>query len=257
MGEALHSRQTSPVSTGFDRKLYSLLPNPPGITNPDELERKLAALEGRFADIRDKLLEGKKPSQLSDAERENWTTFLLALEHRGPRVLRKEEEVALKAAEDLAKEAIAKSPHPEHLEQLVLGKGGLAHHVSHNAVRSMLGKRCHDVDSRRRLNELTWCIWSCDEGPRLITSDYPLVYPGEEQSAALLLPLSPTFLFCAFREVPRPQELALLGVTSNLLHIVAQPNYIYSMQRLEDVEPFNLHTMAKNCLQPTNPKSPA
>lgn len=242
----LHHARFSPRSAGYVTDLYKLRSPFAGVdfgasNRPYEVEEAYSRLESAAAPIRDRMLLGAAPSELSAAERQAWAEFIGTLEHRSPRQLRVAEAVGMGVLEELRQEHRERFDDPDGaFAQLDLDA------VVGNAARTTT------LLNRDRLaapiNDWQWyCVKHDELG--LITADYPianLLHEGD--SIALYLPLSPSTLFIAASAPIGRDEGAMAALSSNLLLIHQKPNFIYSKDRLADGEVFRLLKAAGDTL---------
>ncbi len=236
---ALRHERRSPDSTGFVHDLLTQRPSIRGLENPlwertDAIERGYSQkLETPAALVRDKLLAGTAPSQLTAEERGVWAQFLATLEHRTPRKINRLDEQAEKLAEDAILEFLAMAGDSANTRN-VLSRVDVGA-IAANIVRGTPLRQSGDL--AKPLLELTWACLAIDQGLEFVTTDYPLgFFENGSQRSLLFLPLSPRVLFLALpvKDNNWGNVPWLLAQAANLQLIYQRPNFIYSSGRLED-----------------------
>lgn len=259
---ALRDARWSPRSTGFVHELYRQDPTLRGMAagaweEQNAVETKgYAKLDSDAARVRDRLLAGTPPSQLTEAERTQWAEFIATLEHRTPRKIASLDGHAAEIVKTVEREFLALGPEVQHRQE-ILGQIDLDA-LARNVARSL------PVARRRELAEgvrtLTWMCTKVDSGIEFITTDYPIAsFDHEEGRVGFVLPLSPGMLFMAMAErwedvSPRTAFMTILAV--NLQLIYQRPNFVYSRSRLADGPVFRLRKAAEEFLPTPEPFGP-
>lgn len=250
-------QRVAPVSTGYQRDLYTAPPATPIDTwAPDIFETEaFSKVDNDAARLYPRLLARER---LNDDDRRAWALFLNSLLERHPQQLNARDEKARQIAEELRVEyetSFTSARAKNALSLIDLNT------MATNTVRTHMWKEINDPEVLNFLMiEHAWFVAS-PAGMNFITSECPLIVNADDLSSRpihmLTLPLSPQALFVSIprswlNDPAHDRNIRLVVAVHNQLLVRARPRCVYAASKILDAEDEPLRTLIENTL-PVSP----